>query len=163
MWHPAAGGLARLHAEGKVSVFPAVGYDHPDQSHFTSRHFWEVGALDPGGRLGWMGRYLDVVGDLDNPLQGLALDASLAPSLASARVPVAAIAKPSEYSFWSNRRRRPDRRADVGGLREDGRVGRRLVGGAGDRARGRAPDRRRPPLPRRVRHGRTASRATPRR
>jgi uncharacterized protein (DUF1501 family) len=103
MWHPAAGGLAQLHAEGKVSVFPAVGYDHPDQSHFTSRHFWEVGALDPSSRLGWMGRYLDVVGDTDNPLQGLALDASLAPSLASSRVPVAAISKPSDYSFGVTR------------------------------------------------------------
>jgi uncharacterized protein (DUF1501 family) len=101
MWHPKAGGLAQLHAEGKVSVFPAVGYDHPDQSHFTSRHFWEVGALDTSGTLGWMGRYLDVVGDPDNPLQGIALDASLAPSLASARVPVAAIDQPSGYSFWA--------------------------------------------------------------
>jgi uncharacterized protein (DUF1501 family) len=100
MWHPAAAGLAQLHAEGKVSVFPAVGYDHPDQSHFTSRHFWEVGALDTGARLGWMGRYLDVVGDVDNPLQGVALDASLAPALASSRVPVSAISKPSDYSFW---------------------------------------------------------------
>ena len=25
---------------------PAVGYTHPDQSHFTSRHYWEVGATD---------------------------------------------------------------------------------------------------------------------
>jgi uncharacterized protein (DUF1501 family) len=100
MWHPAAAGLAQLHGEGKVSVFPAIGYDHPDQSHFTSRHFWEVGALDTSARLGWMGRYLDVVGDPDNPLQGIALDASLAPALASARVPVSAISKPSDYSFW---------------------------------------------------------------
>ncbi|MDX6701834.1 MAG: hypothetical protein QOF26_2060 [Baekduia sp.] len=99
MWHPSAAGLATLHAEGKVSVFPAVGYDHPDQSHFTSRHYWEVGALDARANLGWMGRYLDVVGDPDNPLQGLALDASLAPSLASSRVPVSAISKPSDYSF----------------------------------------------------------------
>ncbi len=27
MWHPQAGGLAQLHAEGKVSVFPAIGYE----------------------------------------------------------------------------------------------------------------------------------------
>jgi uncharacterized protein (DUF1501 family) len=99
MWHPSAQGLAQLHAEGKVSVFPAIGYDHPDQSHFTSRHFWEVGALDTGANLGWLGRYLDVVGDPDNPLQGLALDASLAPALATSRVPVAAVSKPSDYSF----------------------------------------------------------------
>jgi uncharacterized protein (DUF1501 family) len=100
MWHPSAAGLAQLHAEGKVSVFPAVGYDHPDQSHFTSRHFWEVGALDTQARIGWLGRYLDVVGDVDNPLQGVALDDSLAPALASARVPVSAISAPSDYSFW---------------------------------------------------------------
>jgi uncharacterized protein (DUF1501 family) len=99
MWHPSAAGLATLHGEGKVSVLPAVGYDHPDQSHFTSRHYWEVGSLDTSANLGWMGRYLDVVGDPNNPLQGLALDASLAPSLAASRVPVAAIAKPSDYSF----------------------------------------------------------------
>src|SRR6202012_4760813 len=27
MWHPQAGGLAQLDAEGKVAVFPAIGYD----------------------------------------------------------------------------------------------------------------------------------------
>ena len=37
----------RCTREGKVSVMPAVGYEHPDQSHFVSRHFHEVGALDP--------------------------------------------------------------------------------------------------------------------
>ena len=42
--------LAKLHGEGKVSVMPAIGYEHPDQSHFTSRHFWEVGALDAAAR-----------------------------------------------------------------------------------------------------------------
>src|SRR6476661_4693006 len=51
-WHPAASALADLHAEGKVSVLPAVGYTGADQSHFTSRHFWEVGALDENLRTG---------------------------------------------------------------------------------------------------------------
>ena len=46
-WHPSPRPLATLHGEGKLTVMPAIGYDHPDQSHFTSRHFWEVGALDP--------------------------------------------------------------------------------------------------------------------
>ena len=44
--------LAQLHGEGKVTVMPAIGYTHPDQSHFTSRHYWEVGATDrPRDRL----------------------------------------------------------------------------------------------------------------
>ena len=29
MWHPAAAPLAALHGEGKLTVLPAVGYDHP--------------------------------------------------------------------------------------------------------------------------------------
>ena len=100
-WHPSAASIAALHAEGKVSVMPAVGYEHPDQSHFVSRHFYEVGALDPRLGTGWLGRYLDRVGAPDNPLQGLALDASLAPALATSRVPVAAVDAPTSYDFWA--------------------------------------------------------------
>jgi len=102
-WHPAAGGLAELHGENKVTVMPAIGYTKADQSHFTSRHYWEVGATDPDLRTGWLGRYLDRVGTPDNPLQGLSLDDTLAPALATAKLPVASIAGPDQYDFWSNR------------------------------------------------------------
>jgi uncharacterized protein (DUF1501 family) len=102
MWHPQAAGLATLHGEGKVSVLPAVGYDPPDESHFTSRHYWEVGQLDTETRSGWMGRLLDAIGEADNPLQGLSLDYSLAPALASTRVPVAAVSTPAEYRLWAH-------------------------------------------------------------
>ncbi len=100
-WHPSAAGIAQLHREGKVSVLPAVGYTHPDQSHFVSRHFYEVGALNPDLRVGWMGRYLDRVGDHANPLQGLSLDGSLAPALATQKVPVASIDSPGSFDFWA--------------------------------------------------------------
>src|ERR671934_160709 len=40
-WHPSLAGLAELYGEGKVSVMPAIGYADANQSHFTSRHFWE--------------------------------------------------------------------------------------------------------------------------
>ncbi|HEX7610491.1 MAG TPA: DUF1501 domain-containing protein, partial [Solirubrobacteraceae bacterium] len=101
MWHPQAAGLAQLHGEGKVSVFPAIGYDPPDESHFTSRHYWEVGELNAQTRSGWMGRYLDIAGDPANPLQGLSLDYSLAPALATTSVPVAAVSSPADYNFWA--------------------------------------------------------------
>ena len=84
-----------------MTVLPAVGYDDPDQSHFTSRHYWEVGATNPGLRTGWLGRVLDATGAPDNPLQGLSLDGQLAPALATARVPVAAIDGPDRYDFWT--------------------------------------------------------------
>jgi uncharacterized protein (DUF1501 family) len=87
-WHPAASGIAQLYGEQKVSVMPAIGYTNADQSHFTSRHYWEVGATSTDIRTGWLGRYLDGVGAMDNPLQGLSLDNTLAPD---------------QYDFWSNR------------------------------------------------------------
>jgi uncharacterized protein (DUF1501 family) len=100
-WHPAASALATLHGEGKVSAFPAIGYDHPDQSHFTSRHYYEIGELQVGYRTGWLGRYLDAVGDDENPLQGLSLDGDLSPMIATAEKPVAAIESVDGYDLWS--------------------------------------------------------------
>jgi uncharacterized protein (DUF1501 family) len=102
-WHPSAASLATLHAEGKVTVLPAIGYTSPDQSHFTSRHFWEVGATDALLRTGWMGRYLDIAGAKDNPLQGLSLHTRLQPALATARVPVASVEGPDKYSLVASR------------------------------------------------------------
>ncbi len=100
-WHPSLAGLAQLHAEGKVAVMAGVGYTGPDQSHFTSRHFWEVGATSEQLRTGWLGRYLDRSGSPDNPLQGLSLDWRLQPALATAKMPVASIDGPDQYGFWT--------------------------------------------------------------
>ena len=100
-WHPALASLVQLYCEQKVTVMPAIGYKNADQSHFTSRHYWEVGATSTQLRTGWLGRYLDRVGTMDNPLQGLSLDDTLAPALATAKVPVASIDGPDQYDFWS--------------------------------------------------------------
>jgi uncharacterized protein (DUF1501 family) len=100
-WHPAAAGLATLHGEEKVSSFPAIGYDHPDQSHFTSRHYYEIGELDVGFHTGWLGRYIDAIGDDENPLQGLSMDGTLSPMIATAEKPVAAIDSVDGYDLWS--------------------------------------------------------------
>ena len=98
-WHPSLAPLRDLYDAGKVTVVPSVGYDDPNQSHFTSRHYWEIGRLDPYGRVGWMGRYLDHHGSATNPLQGLALDYSLAPALAPDTNPVACVPDPERYAF----------------------------------------------------------------
>ena len=99
-WHPAASSFAKLHDAGKVSVFPGIGYTSPDMSHFTSRHYWEVGATETGVSTGWLGRYLDVAGSSTNPLQGLSLDGQMNPTLATALNPVAAIDRPETFSLW---------------------------------------------------------------
>jgi len=100
-WHPSVSSLATLHSEGKLTVLPAVGYTDANQSHFTSRHYWEVGEVNPFGRWGWLGRYLDRHGAQDNPLQGLTLGWDLQPSLAAQQVPVATVSRPDQYDFWS--------------------------------------------------------------
>ena len=41
--------------------------------------------------------------EVNNPLQGLSLDDALAPALATAKMPVASISAPDDYSFYSNR------------------------------------------------------------
>ncbi len=52
-WHPAALPLKSLNESGRLTVVPAIGYSTPNQSHFTSRHFYEVGELNESrpGRL----------------------------------------------------------------------------------------------------------------
>ena len=84
-----------------MSVLPGVGYIGPDQSHFTSRHYWEVGATNEQLRTGWLGRYLDRAGSPDNPLQGLSLESRLQPALATAKMPVSSIDGPDRYDFWT--------------------------------------------------------------
>jgi len=101
-WHPSALGLKSLHEAGKVAVFPSIGYGQPEFSHFTSRHYWEVGAIDASANVGWLGRFLDQEGTDDNPLQGLSLGNYLAPALAAAEVPTASVNNPTAYDFWAN-------------------------------------------------------------
>jgi uncharacterized protein (DUF1501 family) len=101
-WHPSLKPFAELHKRGRLTVFPAVGYAHPDQSHFTSRHYWEVGALEVRQSTGWLGRLIDTIGDPDNAMQGLSLDGALQPSMATARNPVSTLASPADYGFGSH-------------------------------------------------------------
>jgi uncharacterized protein (DUF1501 family) len=99
-WSANAAGFAQLHDAGKMIVMPGSGYAGEDMSHFTSRHYWEVGATDESITTGWLGRYLDAAGSPDNPLQGLSMDSMMNPTLATAHKPVAAIDLPESFSLW---------------------------------------------------------------
>jgi uncharacterized protein (DUF1501 family) len=98
-WHPRAAAFKDLHDRGRLTLFPAIGYTNANGSHFTSRHFYEVGATDPDGVTGWLGRWLDLVGEDHNPVQGFTVGQTLSPSMASARVAVAAAEAPEAYDF----------------------------------------------------------------
>jgi uncharacterized protein (DUF1501 family) len=100
-WHPSAGSLRTLHTEDKVSVFPAIGYSGANQSHFTSRHYYEIGEVQVGANTGWLGRYIEEVGTDDNPLQGISLSNELSPALATPSKPVAAVESVTDYDLWA--------------------------------------------------------------
>jgi uncharacterized protein (DUF1501 family) len=100
-WHPSAASLRTLHGEDKVSVFPAIGYSGANQSHFTSRHYYEIGEVQVGANTGWLGRYIEQVGTDDNPLQGISLSSELSPMLATPSKPVAAVESVTDYDLWS--------------------------------------------------------------
>ena len=103
-WHPAMSGIAQLYGEHKVTVMPAIGYTHADQSHFTSRHYWEVGATDTRLNTGWLGRYLDVVGTRGQPAAGPLLRRH-AGAVARDREGAGRgdLRRPDQYDFCSNR------------------------------------------------------------
>ena len=55
---------------------------------------------DVQARTGWMGRYLDRVGEVNNAVQGLSLEGDLSPALATERVAVSAASVPRCRSGW---------------------------------------------------------------
>ena len=72
-WHPSAAPLRDLHRAGKLAVMPAIGYTDPTSRTSPRATSGRSGELNPAGRIGWLGRYLDKHGADDNPLQGLSL------------------------------------------------------------------------------------------
>lgn len=104
-WHPSAAGLRELWDDPTVgvAVAPAIGYDSPNQSHFTSRHYWEVGSTDANATTGWLGRYLDRVGSADVPIQGISLEGHLSPQLATNDVAVCATDNLNSYYYYTDR------------------------------------------------------------
>jgi uncharacterized protein (DUF1501 family) len=58
--HPALSGWKSLYDEGFMSIYNAVGYPHPDRSHFRSMDIWHTASnSDEYLNTGWIGRLLD--------------------------------------------------------------------------------------------------------
>jgi uncharacterized protein (DUF1501 family) len=103
-FHPALGdgingGIAGLFGAGKIGFMPGIDYANPDLSHFHSRHFWERGLITQDAGPGWLGRWLDLHGGADNPLQGLSMDSTLSPLLRTASAPAAALDDPNQAAL----------------------------------------------------------------
>lgn len=89
--HGNRGGVKGLYDAGKIGLLPGIDYANPNLSHFNSRAFWETGLVTQQSATGWLGRWADMFGSGDNPLQGISMGAQLDPVLRSSRAPMAAV------------------------------------------------------------------------
>ena len=82
-----------------LAVFSAVGYPNSTRSHFTGRDIWF--RADPSGasQTGWMGRWLDQYGSMDNPLQAVTIGSDLSKEIRTAKAPVSALQSLSGVGF----------------------------------------------------------------
>ncbi len=73
-----------------LAVWPAADYTPANRSHFDSRDYWFAGALQKM-TTGWLGRWLDLYGSTDNPLQAVSLDSSISKQIRTVKAPVSAV------------------------------------------------------------------------
>ncbi|NUL83409.1 MAG: DUF1501 domain-containing protein [Armatimonadetes bacterium] len=72
--HPALTGLKDLFDQKKVAILQGVGYPNPNRSHFRSMEIWQTADPDGYQKYGWLGKYLDTLGDAaTNPVLSVSL------------------------------------------------------------------------------------------
>jgi uncharacterized protein (DUF1501 family) len=81
-----------------LALFPAADYTPPSLSHFDSRDYWFAGALQKL-TTGWLGRWLDLYGSPDNPLQAVSIDTSLSKQIRTLKAPVSAVSSLNGVKF----------------------------------------------------------------
>lgn len=85
LWGDGSGGPG-----SDLAVWPAADYTPANRSHFDSRDYWFAGALQKMAT-GWLGRWLDLYGSPDNPLQAVSIDSSISKQIRAAKAPVSAV------------------------------------------------------------------------
>ncbi len=101
--HAELGSLKPLWDAGQMAVIEDVGYPNPNLSHFQSTYIWET--LDLTGaqgssRTGWLGNYLESVGDsLQHPFMGVSGGALLPEAFMAPGVSVPSISSPAAFTI----------------------------------------------------------------
>ncbi|TDP59493.1 DUF1501 domain-containing protein [Flavobacterium dankookense] len=75
-FHPALKDFATMQQNGDLSIIQNVGYPEPNRSHFRSQEIWQTGSKSNEYlNEGWLGRYLDIQCNENQPTAGINLDA----------------------------------------------------------------------------------------
>lgn len=94
--HPALTGLEKVWDRKQIAILNGVGYPNPNRSHFRSMEIWQTASTDTDERYGWLGKYLDGVGDPKNPVLALALGVQKEQALNARNVSVPTFASLSD-------------------------------------------------------------------
>jgi uncharacterized protein (DUF1501 family) len=122
--NPAMAGLSKMFSEGHMAVCQAVGYPHPNRSHFHSRDIWETGSPDAFVATGWLGRMLDDIDDqgkrthTPSILPAVNLDAVLPKSMVAQRVAVPTVNNLAEFDFRTDPKYAGDRKTQLSALND---------------------------------------------
>jgi uncharacterized protein (DUF1501 family) len=86
-------------AGSDLAMFPAVNFiQGSSRSHFDSRDHWFAGSTK-NVLTGWLGRWLDLYGSPDNPLQAVSISSNLSKQIRSKKAPTAAVRNLTGNSF----------------------------------------------------------------
>lgn len=105
--HPSLVGANELLQAGKFTAVQGVGYENPNRSHFEAMDIWHTCRRKEQVRPdGWLGRYLDALGDVDGgDVPAMHLGREQQPfAIASTRVRVPTVAQLDEFRLRGNNR-----------------------------------------------------------
>jgi uncharacterized protein (DUF1501 family) len=105
--HPSLAPLSALLAAGRIAALEAIGYDHPNRSHFAALDDWWSATPGRSSTTGWLGRWMDATaGSGDDPLRAVALGTGV-PALTGATTLPAVIVSPAAFDFRLPKRADP--------------------------------------------------------
>jgi uncharacterized protein (DUF1501 family) len=113
--NPALAGIHTLYQQQQVAIVQGVGYPQPNLSHFRSMQIWETAQPTQNGYTGWLGRYLDTA-QRANPLEAVAIGASVPLAMQGANVAPPAIEAVSAFDLRTDPRFPDDRTALLNAL-----------------------------------------------
>lgn len=105
--HPKLAPLGPWWDKGRLAVVEGIGIPGQTRSHFSALDTWWRGTVDGQAHTGWLGRWLDAVGDPSDPLRAISLGAG-SPALLGERATSTVVFDPAGFALDTPRGVDPD-------------------------------------------------------
>lgn len=100
--HPALAPLAGWWDRGRLAALEGIGLPGQSRSHFQALDTWWRAAPGEAQRTGWLGRWLDAVGDPSDPLRAIAIGSG-SPALLGVEATSTVIQDPTDFTLRAPR------------------------------------------------------------